>query len=90
MENILVIWEKLWSSPHVNLHIFFAFAIFNAHRFNLLKQTAFDEILKYVNNLALKHHLDEMMARMVILRREFELLMDNKENRTAELELLLL
>ncbi|KAL9052091.1 MAG: hypothetical protein Q9162_005608 [Coniocarpon cinnabarinum] len=53
-DDILSLWERLWSDYHSSqFHIFFALAVLERHRSVILTHLkAFDEVLKYVNDLA--------------------------------------
>lgn len=51
------LWEALWGSQDKLLHLFYALAILRQHKHTMMQQEMeFDEVLKFVNGLAL--HID--------------------------------
>ncbi|KAJ3320384.1 GTPase activating protein [Boothiomyces sp. JEL0866] len=67
-EDIKTLWEIVWMSPltaHFNL--FVAVAILNQHRKPLLETQAFDEVLKYINNLSQNINVPEVVQRAEVL-----------------------
>eukprot|EP00842_Homolaphlyctis_polyrhiza_P006418 jgi/Hompol1/6778/HPOL_000934-RA len=51
-EDIKTLWEVIWACPLTDhFHLFIALAILNMQRQQLFQQRAFDEILKYTNNM---------------------------------------
>ena len=72
IHDIMDIWERFWSNDHVHFHLFFALALLNAQRFQLLKLNAFDEILKFINTSAMNHNVLESLARAHVLLELFE------------------
>ncbi|KAJ3196461.1 GTPase activating protein [Irineochytrium annulatum] len=67
--DILRLWEVTWACPFTNhLHLFVAFAILNKHRQNLMtKCRAFDECLKYMNDLSGNIELEDVLERAEVL-----------------------
>ncbi len=63
MEFIVSLWEKLWASSNPRMHLFFAFSILHSHRSTLLSLTAFDETLRFVNDLSGNINVIESLAR---------------------------
>ena len=53
-EDILSLWERLWTDYYSSqFHIFFALAVVEKHRTIIMEHLkAFDEVLKYMNDLA--------------------------------------
>ncbi|KAJ3225061.1 GTPase activating protein [Clydaea vesicula] len=74
-DDIIKLWEALWSCPFTkNLHIFVAFAILNKNRHNFFnKCTAFDETLKYINDLSGIMDVEDILKRSEILFLVFKL-----------------
>ncbi|KAJ3273558.1 GTPase activating protein [Terramyces sp. JEL0728] len=67
-EDIKTLWEIIWMSPltaHFNL--FVAVAVLNQHRKALLETQAFDEVLKYINNLSQNINVPEAVQRAEVL-----------------------
>ncbi|TPX56682.1 hypothetical protein PhCBS80983_g04342 [Powellomyces hirtus] len=62
------LWEVLWACPlSKDFHLFVAFAILNRHRSDLLGKVAFDETLKFINDLANHIHLESTLERAEVL-----------------------
>lgn len=59
-QELNVLWESILSfNQTVHLHIFVAAAILSMHRAKLLKLSAFDDTLKYVNDLMMTMSVPE-------------------------------
>ncbi|KAI8613003.1 rab-GTPase-TBC domain-containing protein [Chytriomyces sp. MP71] len=73
-EQILTLWEAMWACPFTkNFHIFVALAILNKHRSAIMKTcTAFDEALKFVNDLSETHDVEDIIQRAEVLFRVFQ------------------
>ncbi|KAJ3161491.1 GTPase activating protein [Geranomyces michiganensis] len=62
------LWETLWACPLTkNMHLFVAFAILNRERRELLGKVAFDETLKFINDLSTRIHLESTLERAEVL-----------------------
>jgi hypothetical protein len=67
-EEIKTLWEIIWCCPFTqNFHLFVAIAVLNQHRQELFKCQAFDEVLKYVNNLSKNIMIPETIKRAEVL-----------------------
>ena len=67
-EELKMLWEILWTCPFcVNFHLFVAIAILNSTRQELFRATAFDEVLKTINNLSHRIFVPEMIQHAEIL-----------------------
>ncbi|KAI8822969.1 rab-GTPase-TBC domain-containing protein [Fimicolochytrium jonesii] len=70
--DIMRLWEVMWACPLTKeFHLFVAFAILNQHRQELMAKTAFDETLKYINDLSGHIHLESTLERAEILFKVF-------------------
>ncbi|KAI9332962.1 rab-GTPase-TBC domain-containing protein [Obelidium mucronatum] len=64
------LWESIWSCPFsaTHFHFFIALAILNKHRGHIMTQcTAFDELLKYLNELSEKEDVEDIVRRAEVL-----------------------
>ncbi|KAJ3009617.1 GTPase activating protein [Thoreauomyces humboldtii] len=62
------LWESLWACPLTkHFHLFVALAILNQSRQELMACSAFDETLKYINDLSTHIHLDSTLERAHVL-----------------------
>lgn len=72
-EDIKLIWECIWSAPTSQFHLFVALAILNIHRKHIMNYcNAFDELLKYINNLSLMMNVNEIIDHSRFLWLEFK------------------
>ncbi|KAJ3317082.1 GTPase activating protein [Blyttiomyces sp. JEL0837] len=63
------LWETLWACPFSrHFHLFIALAIINKHRVQIMTECrAFDEALKFMNDLSGKIDLDDILRRAEML-----------------------
>jgi len=62
------LWEVLWSNHFPNFHLFVALAILLKHRSNIMKNNMqFDDIVKFVNDMAGNLILEEFLVEAEIL-----------------------
>ncbi|KAI8803691.1 rab-GTPase-TBC domain-containing protein [Cladochytrium replicatum] len=68
-QDAMRLWEVLWACPFTkHLHLFVALAILNQHRRQLIGNCqAFDETIKYINDLSNKIQLDQILPRSELL-----------------------
>lgn len=67
-EELKMLWEILWTCPFcVNFHLFVAVAILNNSRQELFHATAFDEVLKIINNLSHRIFVPEIIQHAEVL-----------------------
>ncbi|KAK8932314.1 GTPase-activating protein GYP7 [Metarhizium anisopliae] len=83
--DILRLWEGLWTDYlSAEFHIFVALAILEKHRDVIMGHLkAFDEVLKYVNELSNTMDLESTLIRAEVLFRKFQRLVeavDKKQN----------
>ncbi|CAH0058909.1 unnamed protein product [Clonostachys solani] len=83
--DVLRLWETLWTDYYsANFHLFIALAILEKHRDVIMTHLqAFDEVLKYVNELSNTIDLESTLIRAETLFRKYQRLVeavDKKEN----------
>ncbi|KAK0383450.1 hypothetical protein NLU13_9361 [Sarocladium strictum] len=83
--DILRLWETLWTDYFsANFHLFIALAILEKHRDIIMTHLkAFDEVLKYVNELSTTIDLESTLIRAEVLFKRFQRLVeavDKKQN----------
>nr|AXS58706.1 putative GTPase activating protein homeolog f [Epichloe coenophiala] len=83
--DILRLWEGLWTDyMSADFHLFIALAILDKHRDIIMEHLkAFDEVLKYVNELSNTMDLESTLIRAEALHRKFQRLVeaiDKKQN----------
>ncbi|KAI9097100.1 rab-GTPase-TBC domain-containing protein [Phlyctochytrium arcticum] len=62
------LWEVLWACPLTqHFHLFVALAILNDHRKELMRKGAFDETLKYINELSGRLDLEHTLEHADVL-----------------------
>ncbi|KAI8813151.1 rab-GTPase-TBC domain-containing protein [Cladochytrium replicatum] len=68
-QDTMRLWEVLWACPFTkHLHLFVALAILNQHRRQLIGNCqAFDDTIKYINDLSTKIELDQILPRSELL-----------------------
>lgn len=67
-EELKTLWEVIWMCPLTrHFHLFIAIAILNNYRQELFECRAFDEILKFINNLSQNINVPEMIKHAEIL-----------------------
>ncbi|RUP44860.1 rab-GTPase-TBC domain-containing protein [Jimgerdemannia flammicorona] len=87
-DDIMRLWEVLWTD-HLNreFHLFVALAILDKHRNVIMDHlTQFDEILKYINDLAQNIDLEETLQCAEILHVQFRRRVEAVEKRRKELD----
>ncbi|KAJ3247268.1 GTPase activating protein [Chytriomyces hyalinus] len=84
-EQILTVWEAIWACPFtIHFHFFIALAILNKHRAAIMTQcTAFDEALKFMNDLSETHDVEDIIKRAEVL---FYVFKQQLQNAMAEQE----
>ncbi|KAJ1564703.1 GTPase activating protein, partial [Nowakowskiella sp. JEL0078] len=84
-DDIMRLWEVFWACRSTkHFHLFFAFAIMNQHRRQMIANCrAFDETLKYINDLSGKINVEETLERAEIL---FLVFKENFSKITEEIE----
>lgn len=61
-QDIIRLWEAIWCCPNTNhLHLFIAFTILNWKRQDFFKLKAFDEVLRFLNDLSGKIPINEIL-----------------------------
>lgn len=85
-DQILRLWEVLWtdylSSQFV---LFMALALLDKHKEVITNHlTAFDEVLKYMNDLSMKIELEDILVRAEILFKRFKRTVDMIDRRQSE------
>ncbi|KAG0100658.1 GTPase activating protein [Podila epicladia] len=86
--DIMRLWEVLFSDHlSTQFHLFVAMAILDKHRDVMMDHLqAFDEILKYVNDLSMTIDLEETLQDAEILYRRLECLANKVDAKRLELE----
>ncbi|KAF4586033.1 Rab-GAP/TBC domain protein [Ophiocordyceps camponoti-floridani] len=81
--DVLTLWERLWTDwLSSEMHLFIALAILEKHRDVMMQHLkAFDEVLKYVNELANTMDLESTLLRAESLFRRFQRLVDAMDKR---------
>lgn len=85
-DQILRLWEVLWtdylSSQFV---LFIALALLDKHKDVIMTHlTAFDEVLKYMNDLSMKIDLEDVLVRAEVLFKRFKRTVDMIDRRQSE------
>ncbi|KAJ3296197.1 GTPase activating protein [Rhizoclosmatium sp. JEL0117] len=72
--DVITMWEAIWACPFTkHLHFFIAFAILNKHRTAIMTQcTAFDEALKFMNDLSDTQDVEDILERAEVLFHVFK------------------
>ncbi|KAG0168373.1 GTPase activating protein [Apophysomyces sp. BC1034] len=87
-DDMMILWEVLWTDHLSNkFHLFVALSILDQHRdviIDYLKN--FDEILKYINDLAMTMDLRETLQRAEILYYQFKQRVEAVNNRRQYLQ----
>jgi hypothetical protein len=73
LEFVVSLWERLWASTEPRMHLFVAFAILHSHRMSLLGFTAFDQMLRFVNDLSGQLNVIEVLSRARLCSEFFRL-----------------
>ncbi|KAJ3415755.1 GTP-binding protein of the rab [Chytridiales sp. JEL 0842] len=73
-EDIKRLWETIWACPFTkSFHLFVALAILNKHRQHIMTNcAAFDECLKYINDLSGHIDLEDILKRAEVLFEVFK------------------
>ncbi|RDA88246.1 hypothetical protein CP532_0319 [Ophiocordyceps camponoti-leonardi (nom. inval.)] len=81
--DVLSLWERLWTDYlSSQMHLFIALAILDKHRDVMIRHLhAFDEVLKYVNELSNRMDLESTLIRAESLFRKFQRLVDAIDKR---------
>ncbi|KAK6454344.1 GTPase activating protein [Scheffersomyces xylosifermentans] len=83
-DQVLRLWEILWTDYYSSqFHLFFALAILSDNeRIIMQNLRQFDEVLKYMNDLSMKLHLDPLLIRSELLFLKFKRMIDiiDREN----------
>lgn len=86
-EDVIKLWEVLWTNYYSNNFVLFvALAVLQSHRDVIIRYLgAFDEVLKYANDLSGTIDLDTTLAQAEVLFLSFRQVMEeiDKENATA-------
>jgi len=87
-DQVLRLWEVTWSDHYgQHFHIFFALAILEAHRDVIIRYlTEFDEILKYVNELATTLEVEPLLSSAEVLYLTFRSIVEQSDRRKLEEE----
>jgi hypothetical protein len=71
LNAITYLWERLWSSQMKQFQSFIALSLLEAVRPQLLNLKAFDEILKFINELSGQFDVDSVIWRAYLLHEKF-------------------
>ncbi|KAI8579102.1 hypothetical protein K450DRAFT_199779 [Umbelopsis ramanniana AG] len=87
-EDVLSLWDVLFTDHlSTQFHLFVALAILDQHRNVIMDHLKhFDEILKYINDLALTIDLDETLQRAEILFHQFQQRMEAVDKKRSDLK----
>lgn len=86
-EDVLCIWETLWSAPSMRFHLFLAMSILEAHRNVILRYLQeFDEVLKYINELSQTMEPQPLLSQAEVLYLGFKNLVEVSDRRRLERE----
>ncbi|GAB5585524.1 GTPase activating protein [Umbelopsis nana] len=87
-DDVLSLWDVLFTDHlSTQFHLFVALAILDQHRNVIMDHLKhFDEILKYINDLALTIQLDETLQRAEILFHQFQQRLEAVDNKRSELK----
>ncbi|KAI9898581.1 hypothetical protein N3K66_006941 [Trichothecium roseum] len=82
--DILRLWEGLWTDyMSANFHLFLALAILEKHRDVIMTHLqAFDEVLKYINELSNTMDLESTMMKAEALFRKFQRMVEAVDKKT--------
>lgn len=84
-DDVLVVWESLWSAPSSQFHLFLAMSILETHRAVIIRYLKeFDEVLKYVNELSQTMDPQPLISQAEILYLGFRNLVEISDRRRAE------
>lgn len=84
-EDCLSIWENLWSAPTKHFHLFMALSILESNRSIIVRYLQeFDEVLKYVNELAQTMDPQPLMNQAEVLYLGFRNLVEATDRRRGE------
>ena len=77
-DQVLTLWEILWTDYYSSqFHLFFALSILSDNeRIIIQNLTQFDEVLKYMNDLSMKLHLNPLLIRSELLFLKFKRMLD--------------
>ncbi|KAL6450528.1 GYP7 GTPase-activating protein GYP7 [Candida maltosa Xu316] len=77
-DQMLTLWEIFWTDYYSSqFHLFFALAILSDNeRIIIQNLKQFDEVLKYMNDLSMKLHLDPLLIRSELLFLKFRRMLD--------------
>jgi hypothetical protein len=86
LEDCLSIWEAIWSSPCTrSFHLFIALSILESHRGVIIRYLQeFDEVLKYINELAGTMEPAPLLNQAEVLYLGFRNLVEATDRRKAE------
>ena len=86
LEDCLSIWEAIWSSPSTSsFHLFIALSILESHRGVIMRYLQeFDEVLKYINELAGTMDPYPIINQAEVLYLAFRNLVEATDRRKAE------
>lgn len=86
LEDCLSIWEAIWSSPcSKSFHLFLALSILESHRGVIIRYLQeFDEVLKYINELAGTMEPYPLINQAEVLYLGFRSLVEATDRRKAE------
>ncbi|KAK6199963.1 GTPase activating protein [Scheffersomyces amazonensis] len=83
-DQVLQLWEILWTDYYSSqFHLFFALSVLSDNeRIIIQNLRKFDEVLKYMNDLSLKLHIDALLIRSELLFLKFKRMIDiiDREN----------
>lgn len=85
-DQVLRLWEVLWTDRLSSQFVLFlVLALLDKHRKVILTQLhEFDEILKYMNDLAMSMDLDDLLVRAEVLFKKFKRTVEAVDRRDAE------
>jgi hypothetical protein len=86
-EDVLSVWENLWSAPSAHFHLFVALSILELNRTVIIRYLSeFDEVLKYINELAGTLEPQPILSQAEVLYLGFKSLVEATDKRKAERE----
>lgn len=84
-DDCLSVWETIWSAPCKSFHLFLAMSILESHRGVITRYLQeFDEVLKYVNELAQTLEPQPLLTQAEVLYLGFRSLVEATDRRKAE------
>lgn len=84
-EDCLSVWENMWSAPTKRFHLFMALSILENNRAIIIRYLQeFDEVLKYINELAQTLDPQPLMNQAEVLYLGFRNLVEATDRRKAE------